>query len=141
LYFNHHDSLGALFIILSFMGTHQGDLLRRPLFALVYFCALCCFSEVFPSCFFLSLANDTHILNPTHVISFVFYHFIFQFVFVGLFVQLYKCSVWAPSGLLHRFVPLIEFCHHPNGIRILGVPFASTSFAFFFLQNALSRDV
>jgi hypothetical protein len=81
------------------------------------------------------LANDTHIFNPTHVISLVFYHFISQLVFVGLFVQLYKCSAWPPSGLPPRFIPLIEFCRPLDGIRILGIPFGFASFTFFFFAG------
>jgi hypothetical protein len=37
------------------------------------------------------LVDDTHILDPTHVISFVFDHFAFQLVSMGLFVQPRKC--------------------------------------------------
>jgi hypothetical protein len=59
---------------------------------------------------------------------------------MGLFVQPHKCSAWALSGLPPGFIPLIEFCYHFNGIRILGVPFGFISFAFF-LQGALSEDV
>jgi hypothetical protein len=42
-------------------------------------------------CFFPSVADDTHIFDPTHVISLVFDHFVSQLVSVGLIVQLHKC--------------------------------------------------
>jgi hypothetical protein len=62
-----------LFVILFFVGIHQGDQLTRPLFALVHFRTNLHFSSgVFPS-----LADDTHILGLAHVISFVFDHFAF----------------------------------------------------------------
>jgi hypothetical protein len=92
LYFNHCYSLGVLFVILSFVGAHQGDMLVRLLFALIHFRTLCCSLEVFLSCFFLSLAIDTHILNHTHVFSFTFDNFVSQLAFMGLFVQPCKCS-------------------------------------------------
>jgi hypothetical protein len=53
-----------------------------------------------------------------------------------LFVQPHKCSTWALSSLLPGFVPPIEICCHPNGIKILGVPFGSISFAFFFARGS-----
>jgi hypothetical protein len=87
------------------------------------------------------LADDTHILDPTHVIFFVFDHFAFQLAFEGLFVQLHKCLALAPSGLPLGFILPIGFCCPLDGIRILGVPCASTSFAFSFLQKALGEDV
>jgi hypothetical protein len=60
---------------------------------------------------------------------------------VGLFVQLYKCSAWAPSSLPPRFAPPTKFCCSFGGIKILGIPFDFVSFASLFLQKALSEDV
>jgi hypothetical protein len=48
---------------------------------------------------------------------------------------------WALASLPPRFVPLVEFCCLPDGIRILGVPFGFVSFAFFFLHDALVKEV
>ncbi len=45
-----------------------------------------------------SLTDKTHILNPTHVISFTFNHF-FQLALKGFSIQLHKCLTWAPFGL------------------------------------------
>ncbi len=54
-YIIHHSFLGALYIIISSMGTHQGDLLTRLLFALIYLCVLHCSSKFsFLSLFFLN---------------------------------------------------------------------------------------
>jgi hypothetical protein len=55
---------------------HGIDILNiRPFFAFAHFHALHCFSTVFFSCFFFSLANDTHIVDLAQVVSFVFDHF------------------------------------------------------------------
>jgi hypothetical protein len=37
LYFNHHYSLMALFIIISYVGIHQGNPIVRPIVALIHF--------------------------------------------------------------------------------------------------------
>jgi hypothetical protein len=62
------------------MGTCLGDLLVRPFFALTHFHVLRYSLKVFHLClfplhFFPSMANNTHILNPTHVITLTFDHF------------------------------------------------------------------
>ncbi len=51
---------------------------------LAHFCVLHYFSNVFPLCFFIFLADDTHILNPYHVIAITFDHFVSQLVSMGL---------------------------------------------------------
>jgi hypothetical protein len=87
------------------------------------------------------LANDTHILDPTHVISFIFDHFAFQLTFMGLFVQFHECLALVPCGLPLGFILPVGFCCPFDGIRILGVLCGLTSFAFSFLQEALSEVV
>jgi hypothetical protein len=73
--FSHHFIIGNLFIIQSFIGTRQGDLMGGPLFVLIHFHALCSSTSLFPSCLFPSVANDTHIIGPTLIVSQVFHHF------------------------------------------------------------------
>ncbi len=141
LYFNHHSSSRALFVILFSMGTCQGDPLVGPFFTFVHFCTLHYFSRVFPSCLFPSLASDTHIFGPTHVISFAFNHFASQLAFIGLYVQPHKCSAQVLSSFLPRFVPPAKFCCPPCGIRILGVPFDYASFISFLWQEVLIENV
>jgi len=84
---------------------------------------------VFPSCFFPFLANDTHILNLAHVVSFTFDHFASQLAFMGSSIQPYKCFAWVSFGLPLEFNPPTKFCCPFGGIKIFDVPF---SFAFFF---------
>jgi hypothetical protein len=88
---------------------------------------------VFLSCFFPSLTNDTHILNLAHVVSFTFDHFASQLVFMGSSIQPYKCFAWVSFGLPLEFDPPTKFYCPFGGIKILGVPFNSASFAFSFL--------
>jgi hypothetical protein len=57
------------------MGTCLGDSLVRPFFALTHFHVLRYSLKVFHLCFFPSMANNTHILNLTHVITLTFDHF------------------------------------------------------------------
>ncbi len=77
LFFSHHFPSRDLSIILLFIDKNQGDSLIRPIFAFAHFCVLHCFFGVFLSCFFPSLADDTHILSLVSFISFSFDHFVF----------------------------------------------------------------
>jgi hypothetical protein len=56
------------------MGMCHDDSIIRPLFALIHFCVI--FQMFFLHVFFPSLADDTYIFNPTHVVPFTFDHFI-----------------------------------------------------------------
>jgi hypothetical protein len=58
------------------MGMRHDDPIIGLLFAIIHFFVLCYFSNVFPSCVFSSLADDTYIFNPTHVVPLTFDHFI-----------------------------------------------------------------
>jgi len=59
-------------------------------------------------------------------------------VFVGLFVQPYKCLAWVSFGLPFGFIKI----RYPfDDIKIFGVPFGYNSFAFFLLQMALGENV
>jgi len=86
------------------------------------------FFKVFPLCLFLYLANDTHILDHVHVISFAFDHFASQLSYVKLFVQPRKCLTWASFGLPLEFVFLVEYYCFQGGFKIFDVPF---DFVFF----------
>ncbi len=141
LFFNYHYSSRALSIIFSFMGICQGDPFVRVFFMLVHFHTLCCASWVSSLCLFPSLVDDTHIFDPTHVISLVSDHFVSHLASMGLIVQLCKCLAQASSNLFLWFIPLVEFYAPFDGIKILGVPFGFASFAFSFLQEVLSENV
>ncbi len=93
-FFNHHSSLGDLLIIHSLEGMHQGGSLIEPLFLLAHFHALQFSMTIFPFCkFFLSLANDTHIIGLAFIVHFAFDHFVSQLVFVRFVVHFCKCLV------------------------------------------------
>jgi len=79
-----------------------GHLSRSPcmvFFAFVHFHVLCGFLNIFLSCFFPSLVNNTHNIGLAHVVPLAFNHFVSQLVFWGLVVQLHNCLAWAPFGL------------------------------------------
>ncbi len=90
-------------------------------------------------CLFHSLVDDIHILGLAHFVSLAFDHFVSQLAYVGLFVQLYKCSTWAPSSLPPRFAPPVEFCCSYGGIKILGIPFDFVSFASIFFTKGFKQ--
>jgi hypothetical protein len=75
LFYSHHNHEGNVTIIPSAMGTCEGDPLEKALFALVHFEALHSIVSHFPSCLFLSIANDTHIISPPLIASFIYEHF------------------------------------------------------------------
>ncbi len=134
MFFNHHFGFGRIFfIILSFIGTCYGDPLARPLFILACFHTLKASFVFFFLCFFLSLANDTHIFDLASFVPFSFDHFASQLTLIGLVVQPCKCTIWSPSDLPPKFSPAFGFCYSLYGIKVLGVPFGFVSFSFSFL--------
>jgi hypothetical protein len=74
LFYNHHNHESNVIIIVFTMGTCQSDLLRRELFALTHFKALCSIISCFPSCLFPSIVDDTHMISPPLFVSFAYEH-------------------------------------------------------------------
>jgi hypothetical protein len=94
-----------LFIIFSFMGTHQGDPFIELLFALTHFCVFQPSFLTFPSCLFPLLIFDIHSFNLISLIPFTFDHYDSQLALMGLIVKPHKCSVWSPFGSPLHFSP------------------------------------
>jgi hypothetical protein len=74
------------------MGTYQGDSLGGALFTLTHFKALCSTTSLFPSCLFLSIVNDTHIIGALFI---VYEHFQTELYVMGLYIKPSKCSMVA----------------------------------------------
>ncbi len=116
LCYNHHNREGDVITIFSAMGTHQGDPLRKALFALAHFKALHFVANHFPFCLFPSIANDTHIIGP-----FLLYHLYMNiyrsnFHVISLSIQPHKCLTWSPYGLLLDFNTPSQFTTPSKGI-------------------------
>jgi len=78
LFFNHHFSLGDLFVILLSVNMCQIDLFVKPFFSLAHFHVLHYYSSIFPSClFFYSLVDDTHIFDLAYIVPFLSLSFYF----------------------------------------------------------------
>jgi len=75
LFYNHHNHESDVTIIPSIMGTCQSDALKRALFTLAHFKALCFIINHFLSYLFRSIADNTHIISPPSIISYVYEHF------------------------------------------------------------------
>jgi hypothetical protein len=75
LFYSHCNHEGNVIVILSAMGTCQGDFLGGILFTLAHFKALCCTVSHFPSCLFSSIADDIHIIDPPFIGAFASEHF------------------------------------------------------------------
>jgi hypothetical protein len=103
LFYNHHNREINVIVILFAMRTCQGDPLGRALFALTHFKALRFIASDFPSCLFLSIIDDIHIIGPFFTISFAYEHFQTKLHAIGLSIQLHKCVAWSPSSLLPNF--------------------------------------
>jgi hypothetical protein len=84
LFYTIHNREGDVIIIPSTMGTCQGNLLQGALFALTHFKALHFIASHFPSYLFPSIANDTHIICPSSIVSFAYEHFQIEFRAIGL---------------------------------------------------------
>ncbi len=108
LFYSHHNHVGDVLVIFSTMGTREGDLLGRALFALTHFRALCFTTNHFLSCLFPSIVDDIHIIGPPSIVSFTYEHFQIKLCVIVLSIQPYKCVAWSPSCL-----PL-DFNTHPS---------------------------
>jgi len=84
-------------IILSTMGTHQGNLFREPLFGLTHFWTLQFAKVQFPICLFPTIVDDIHIIGHPSVgcinIEFIFLKFNYE---IGLSIQPHKCELFCP---------------------------------------------
>jgi hypothetical protein len=69
MFYSHRNSDGNIIVIPFAMGTHQGDLLKGALFALIHLRALHFTISHFLSCLFPSIVNDTHIIGPLSIVS------------------------------------------------------------------------
>jgi hypothetical protein len=87
--------------------------------------------------FFLSLVNDTHILHSVSILSFAFDHFISWLMLVGLIVQPHVLNL-VPFKPPSWFFPFYSFYWPPNDIKVLGIPFGSTSFFASHLRQGCS---
>jgi len=75
LFYNHCNHENDVMVIPFAMGTRQGDFLGGALFVLVHFKALRFTINHFPSCLFLSITNDIHIIDPLSFVSFAYEHY------------------------------------------------------------------
>jgi hypothetical protein len=103
LFYSHQNREGDVIVIPFAMGIHQGDPLGRALYALAHFRALCSTTNHFPSCLFLSIADDIHIIGPLSIVSCAYEHFKIQFRAIGFYIQPHKCVVWSSFGLSFDF--------------------------------------
>jgi hypothetical protein len=78
---------------------------------------------------------------PPSIVSFTYEHFQFELYAIGFFMQPQKCVAWSPFGLPLDFNTPFQFTTPLEGIRVLGVPFSTTSFASTFIKNALVKDI
>jgi hypothetical protein len=79
-------------MVISFViGTRQSDLLEGALFALAHLKALHSITSNFPSYLFLSIVDDTNIINPLSIVSFAYEHFQIELCAIGFSIQLLKC--------------------------------------------------
>jgi len=64
LFYSHCNHEGNVTIIPFAMGTREGDPLKNALFTFAHFEALHSIVSRSPSCLFLFVANDIHIISP-----------------------------------------------------------------------------
>lgn len=87
------------------------------------------------------MAYDTHIICFTSIVFHAFDHFASQLGLVGLMIQNCKfVTTWFTSTCLN-FSFHVGFYTPLDNIKVLGIPFGSPSFAFFFIQYALDDNV
>jgi len=73
------------------MGTRQSDPLGGALFTLTHFMALHSITIHFPSCLFPPIIDNTHIIDPSSIVSSAYEHFQSKLRVIGLSIQPHKC--------------------------------------------------
>jgi hypothetical protein len=84
-------------LIFYLVLTHQTDLLGNYIFTLIHFHNFCSEVNLFQSCLFPCIVDDTHIIGPILVIFQAIHHFSSHLNLIGLAIQLCKCATWFPS--------------------------------------------
>jgi len=142
LFYSHcnHEG-GNVIVILSTMGTCQGDFLVEVLFTLVHFKVLCFTTSHFSFCLFPSIADDIHIISSLFIITSTYEHFQTKFCAIDLSIQPHKCVTWLPFVLSPDFNTPSKYITPSKGITFLGIPLKISSFTSSFIKNALLEDV
>jgi len=122
-------------------GFVKSDPLGGALFVLTHFRALHSTSNHFPSCLFPSIVDDTHIIGPPSIVSYVYEHFQTKFHVIGFSIQLQKCVAWSPFSLSLDFNTPSQFTTLFEGIKVLGVLSSTLTFTSFFIKDAFLEDV
>ncbi len=141
LFYNHYNCEGDVTIIPSSMGIYEGDPWGGALFALAHFSVLCSIANHFPSCLFISITSDIHIIGSFSIVSFAYEHFWIKLHAIGLSIQLFKCITWSPSNLLLDFNTPSQFTTPSKGTTVLGVLLGTSNFTSSFIKNAMLKDV
>lgn len=136
LFFIHHSTLKDLSIIISFVGTHHGDLLIGFLFTFIHFCVLhCCLLGLFLCSFIFVLCIVFQTLFP-HVFSLpqsitVPKPCLFPF---HLIILLFSCPLWVGLLTSRHFERLM--C--PGFLECFQVPLVHRHVCFFISNGGLS---
>lgn len=121
LYFVHSFNVFELWyfynneviIILSVMGTHQGNFFHEPLFGLTHFWTLQFAKVQFPIWLFPTIVDDIHIIGPPSIgcinIEFIFLKFNYE---IGLSIQHHKCELFCPHQAYLMISPF-QLCLTP----------------------------
>ncbi len=100
-------------IILSAMGTHQGNFFHEPLFGLTHFWTLQFAKVQFPICLFPTIVDGIHIISLPSIgcinIEFIFLKFNYE---IGLSIQLHKCELFCPHQAYLMISPF-QLCLTP----------------------------
>ncbi len=75
LFYNHRSCDSNVIVIPCAMGICKSDPLRRALFTLAHFRALCFTTRHFPAYPFPSIINNIHVIGPYSIELFTYEHF------------------------------------------------------------------
>ncbi len=100
---------------------------------------------IVPQGFFLFVSSIFWLMTPTSSTSLVLFPLFLIILSLGqcLWGQSLNLTSVQLSPLQASLLvfPFLGFCWPPNNIKVLAIPFGSTSYFFFFLQATLDEDV
>ncbi len=141
MYFFQASQHEHLIVISLKLSTQWGDPLGGILFALAHLHVLRHIVTTRPSCVFLSLTNDTHIVGPTSNVVPMFLRLEEELLTLSISVQPTNCVAWSPQKLDHYISLPPNFFTFNSSFHIWGTLMGSTSFVESFVAKVLHEDL
>jgi hypothetical protein len=95
----------------------------------------------FPKCWFPTIVNDIHIIDPLSIIWAAFEYLTSKLNEIVLWIQLHKGVIWSPSYLLNNFTPTNLVYQIFNSLKVFGIPIGFSLLISLFINDVLLQNL